>query len=109
MYKKLLLALTPSPQPESMPSCFQCINLAQVNSLTRPLSSLYLGNTNNLGEANTCDSWVLVPNSARLTANCQDNTGNFVSTSILISNCVANNNGILLPPGVRTMSSHAIA
>ncbi|KAJ7915601.1 hypothetical protein B0H13DRAFT_1610197, partial [Mycena leptocephala] len=45
--------------------------------------------------ANTCDNWALVPNSATLTANCQDNTGNFVSTSILISNCVANDNGIL--------------
>ncbi|KAJ7097199.1 hypothetical protein B0H15DRAFT_773636, partial [Mycena belliarum] len=43
----------------------------------------------------TCDNWSLLPNTATLSASCANVNGNFVQTTIPISNCVANDNGNL--------------
>ncbi|KAI0342798.1 hypothetical protein BDW22DRAFT_1357325 [Trametopsis cervina] len=43
----------------------------------------------------TCNNWSIVPNTADLSAACEDVGGNYHSTRISIGACVVNNNGQL--------------
>ncbi|EIM81019.1 uncharacterized protein STEHIDRAFT_162026 [Stereum hirsutum FP-91666 SS1] len=42
----------------------------------------------------TCEDWGIVPNTATLSATCMNSIGQGHSTSIPISNCVGNQNGV---------------
>lgn len=47
----------------------------------------------------TCDNWGIVPNTATLSAQCEQENGSFKGTTIPISNCVGNDNGNLACQG----------